>query len=335
MIALLVGSGGVALSCAKSEGIAPQGSVSGGSAGIDGSVAAGAGGQAAGGTGGGTAGAGTGGGATGGSAGSSSGGTSGSSAGGTGGSGTGGTAGSSAGGTAGAGTGGTGGSGTGGAGGSGSCTIKSFDFASCTGGFTHGGANDDWACGVPTSGPGADHDGNGQLWGTHLSGNASTCENASLESPTIDLSAYSGQAIRLRFWHWHAFRVCNPGVFGCAIVCPLDNSQYSGGLVEVYDGSQWHKVTPTVGYNGTKINCYSNDPDAGPTCQPCDIDGQTGFGTATNGSWQYAEADISSYAVAGFKVRFHFASYDTEFLCHPNSAGWYIDDVLIAPVNCP
>ncbi len=333
----------------------PNGEGSGGNAGVDGSVSGGAAGTGAGGKGGSSAGgaAGSSAGGAGASGGKSAGGAGGGSAGGTGGSGAGGssaggsgtggsgtggsgTGGSGTGGsgTGGSGTGGsgTGGSGTGGSGGSGGCAIKSFDFASCTGGFTHGGTNDDWSCGVPSSGPNGDHDGGGQLWATNLSGKANTCEDSYLESPTIDLSAYAGQAIRLRFWHWHAFRAC---ASGCGFICTLANSQESGGLIQVFDGAQWQTVTPTAGYNGKKLDCYSNDPDAGPTCSPCDIDGNKGFDTGTDGSWQYAEADISSYTVSGFKVRFVFASYASDFLCFPNSAGWYIDDVSIAPVGCP
>jgi hypothetical protein len=39
--------------------------------------------------------------------------------------------------------------------------------------------------------------------------------------------------------------------------------------------------------------------------------------------------------VQNFQFRFHFASYDNEFLCHPNKAGWYIDDVSITKLGCP
>jgi hypothetical protein len=335
----------VASSCAKSQGLVPGGDGNGGNGGnggADASAAGGTSGSTAGGAGGkATGGSGPGGsGAAGGSAGgvggaAGTGGTGGTATGGSGGTATGGSGGTATGGSGGTATGGSGGTATGGSGGTGgSCAIQSFDFTSCAGGWSHSGTNDDWSCGVPSSGPGGDHDGGGQLWATNLSGKANTCEDSYLESPAVDLSAYSGQALRVRFWHWHAFRTCNSGGL-CGLVCTLDKSQYSGGLVEVYDGSQWHKVTPTSGYNGTKIECYSTSADAGPTCQPCAIDGQNGFGTATNGSWQYAEADISSYAVAGFKVRFRFASYDIDPFCHPNTGGWYIDDVSIAPVGCP
>jgi hypothetical protein len=150
----------------------------------------------------------------------------------------------------------------------------------------------------------------------------------------VNLAAYSGQALRLRFWHYYDFRAC-VGTGLCALPCALDKSTYSGGLVEVStNGSTWTKIAPTGGYPGTANDCYYHDPEGGATCSPCSIDGQTGFG-GMSASWELVEMDISSYAVASLQFRFHFASYGVEPLCHPAKPGWYIDDVSIVKLSCP
>ncbi|GMV14763.1 MAG: hypothetical protein HS104_09390 [Polyangiaceae bacterium] len=313
------------------------GSLTGGSAGASGGSSGTGASGGAGGTGGATGGSG---GTTGGSGGATggSGGTTGGTGGATGGSGgtTGGTGGATggSGGTTG-GAGGTGGA-TGGSGGSGGCPITTYPFTGCPTGWTTAGNNNDWQCGVPSVGPpNGDHTGGGQCWGTKLTGNANNCADSTLTSPIQNLSAYNGQALRLRFWHFYEFRACNPSGFLCALPCALDKSTYSGGVVEVStNGSTWTKITPTTGYNGTAIDCYYLDPEAGATCSPCSLDGQVGFGGATAG-WQQVEFDISSYAVSTFQFRFHFASYGAEPLCHPNKPGWYVDDVSIVKLSCP
>lgn len=351
--------GAVALiGCAKGEGVGPSdntgGMLSGGAAGADASIAgnggasgsgasAGAGGVGLGG------GAGSGGipsggaagvgGASGGSSGSGAtgggtGATGGSPTGGTGG--TGATGGSPTGGTGGS-TGGTGGGGTGGgSGGFGGCAVKSYDFTGCGTDFVAAGNSTDWACGNPSSGPGSDHTGSGNAaWGTSLNGNSKNCADSTLTSQEIDLSSYSGQTVRLQFWHWYRFRACDPnGLAGlCGLPCALDPSTYSGGLVEVHDGSSWKKVTPTGGYSNTAIDCYYVNSDGGTTCSPCALDGQKGF-AGTSGGWLPVEIDVSSYTHSKFRLRFHFASYSSD-PCHPATPGWYIDDVRIAKMTCP
>ena len=182
--------------------------------------------------------------------------------------------------------------------------------------------------------PNGDHTGGGKCWGTKLTGNATNCQDSTLTSPVVNLSADSGKALRLRFWHYYDFRACVPGSL-CGFVCALEKSTYSGGVVEVTtNGSTWTKVAPSGGYNGPAIECYSTDSDGGTTCAPCALDGQSGFGGKAAG-WELVEIDISSYATATFQARFHFASYGTEFLCHPDKPGWYVDDVSIVKLSCP
>ncbi|MCC6665669.1 MAG: hypothetical protein IT375_18080 [Polyangiaceae bacterium] len=328
--------------CAQSEDLGGSG-VAGGAAGsagdasVGGSTTGGAGGSGGAATGGaaGSGGA-VGGGGSGGSTGGS-GGATGGSGGATGGSG--GATGGSGGATGGSGgaTGGTGGSGgatggSGGTGGSAGCPIKTYDFADCTG-WTAAGTKSDWQCGAPSAGPpNGDHTGGGKCWGTKLADNATNCQDSTLTSPVIDLSAASGKQPRLRFWHYYDFRACNPAGL-CGAICALDPSTYSGGIVEVTsNGSTWTKVAPTTG--GAKIECYSTDSDGGTTCTPCALDGQTGYAGKSPG-WQLVEIDLSSYVSSTFQARFHFASYGLEFLCHPDKPGWYIDDVSIVKLTCP
>ena len=222
--------------------------------------------------------------------------------------------------------------GSGGTGGSAGCPIKTYDFADCTG-WTAAGTKSDWQCGAPSAGPpNGDHTGGGKCWGTKLADNATNCQDSTLTSPVIDLSAASGKQPRLRFWHYYDFRACNPAGL-CGAICALDPSTYSGGIVEVTsNGSTWTKVAPTTG--GAKIECYSTDSDGGTTCTPCALDGQTGY-TGKSPGWQLVEIDLSSYVSSTFQARFHFASYGLEFLCHPDKPGWYIDDVSIVKLTCP
>ncbi|MDF2628635.1 MAG: bacillopeptidase-like protein [Symbiobacteriaceae bacterium] len=76
------------------------------------------------------------------------------------------------------------------------------DFEGSTAGWTHGGENDVWEIGTPTSGPGAAHSGS-RLAATNLSGNYPDASESFLMSPPIDLSG-AGPGTSLAFWQWHA-----------------------------------------------------------------------------------------------------------------------------------
>src|SRR4051794_4651907 len=115
----------------------------------------------------------------------------------------------------------------------------SWDFESGVAGFTHqaidgyAGDNswpfDDWQRGTPSgAGPGACHGGT-QCFGTYLTGNYASCERAMLTTPVVDLSACSGTALKLVFWHWFSFWTDAGGPW------------YDGGLVEFSSdgGSTW------------------------------------------------------------------------------------------------
>ena len=222
-----------------------------------------------------------------------------------------------------AGNGGGGGGGAGGSAGSGSgdnCTaIYTEDFSTCSGDFTAGGPYGDWQCGVPSGGdgPSGDHtSGSGSLWGTNTSGKARECADGSLTSPVVDLSAYAGQTVYLRFWHWHAFIECT-----CFCIGPTTTA---GGIVEVNSGSGWTQIDPVGGYgpSGGTIDC-EDDACTGT----CAAEGRTGF-TWSGGqrTWERVVYDVSAHASASSQLRFVYGS-GGDYLCTPRNGGWYVDDI--------
>ena len=75
------------------------------------------------------------------------------------------------------------------------------DFESEPAGWTHGGDNDPWEWGSPTSGPGAAYSGE-KVFATDLDGNYPNNANAWLLMPPIDLTETDEGAV-LRFMHWY------------------------------------------------------------------------------------------------------------------------------------
>ncbi len=74
------------------------------------------------------------------------------------------------------------------------------NFNAGDGGYTVSGPNASWAWGTVTSGPGAAHSGL-SAWATNLAGDYANSADAYLSSPEINLSAHSGQALFLSWWH--------------------------------------------------------------------------------------------------------------------------------------
>jgi hypothetical protein len=77
--------------------------------------------------------------------------------------------------------------------------IFSEDFESGAAGWTHGGANDSWELGAPTTGPGAAHSGT-NVYATGLASDYLLEANAYLRSPEISLVGVS--SARLHFWEY-------------------------------------------------------------------------------------------------------------------------------------
>ena len=75
------------------------------------------------------------------------------------------------------------------------------NFDTDNGGFVASGSNSTWAWGAPTSGPGAPYSAP-NVWATNLAGNYNNSEESYITSPVIDLSAHTGLAPVLSFYHW-------------------------------------------------------------------------------------------------------------------------------------
>jgi len=83
-----------------------------------------------------------------------------------------------------------------------------FDFETSAGGFTHGGALDEWEWGVPESGPSRAASGE-RLWGLDLDGDYEPRARPFLESPPIDLRGAGSLALELEHWFSTEF-CCDP-----------------------------------------------------------------------------------------------------------------------------
>ncbi len=124
----------------------------------------------------------------------------------------------------------------------------SSDFEADGGGLSHGGTNDVWAWGVPTSGPGAAHSGT-RLWATNLSGSYPNNMNAYLALPSFTAGANSV----LTFWHWFSSESCcdrgyvevsaHGGAFAALTAQGRTSSYYNGSLTswsqQVFDLSSY------------------------------------------------------------------------------------------------
>lgn len=95
--------------------------------------------------------------------------------------------------------------------------LFSEDFEGNAAGWTHGGNEDNWQRGVPTTGPGAANSGT-QVYATGLAENLRPYTDSWLRSPAIDLAGASSAT--LRFAEWRALDA-NPA-FHVAIVNVLD-----------------------------------------------------------------------------------------------------------------
>ena len=210
-----------------------------------------------------------------------------------------------------------------------------FDFEGGAAGWTHAvmdGASapgwplDEWAVGTATSGPGSCHGGTG-CWATRLDANYTSCERAALQSPPIDLSACSGETVRLAFFSWHDFWTGTVS----------SHTWFDGGVVEVSgDGTSWSAVTPSPAYPGT----IAINPSIG-SAQCVNPNGfhvhnQPGL-VGTGGSWQQITIALpASVVTSTFRVRFaygsgvSFQSTDPEVDRTHTRPGWYLDDVTFS-----
>jgi PKD repeat protein len=120
-------------------------------------------------------------------------------------------------------------------------TFFNDDLEGGIGGWTHGGSQDEWELGTPSSGPGGANSGV-NAWSTDLNSSYNNGTDAWLMSPSISLP----KASELRFWHYFD-----------------SESYYDGGIVEVStdNGASFSRIAPTGRYPYTGIrfggNAYS------------------------------------------------------------------------------
>ena len=110
-------------------------------------------------------------------------------------------------------------------------TVFSTDFDTDNGGFTVSGTTT-WAWGAPTSGPGAPYS-VPNVWATNLTGNYNNSESGWITSPVIDLSAHTGLAPTISFWHWN----------------DIESTSFDWGVLEVSKdgGTTWTDVSGKIG----------------------------------------------------------------------------------------
>lgn len=179
-------------------------------------------------------------------------------------------------------------------------TIFSSDFETDNGGFTENPSTSVWDWGAIGAGPPVS--GHGNVWATNLSGTYGSCQDASLTSPTIDLSACGGVTMTLTFETWYEYEK-----FGLVY--------YDGFLVEMWNGSTWTRIAPVGGWDHT-ISIYG--------CSGIYVEGEDGFAHTSSG-WvtKTFTVTLTSYP-ATFKFRFvHGSDVDG----HYNGA--FIDNVRL------
>ena len=212
-----------------------------------------------------------------------------------------------------------------------------FDFEAGPSGWTHdlmpeiAGTSvdwrfDDWAHGTATEvGPAACHGGTG-CWATRLDNNYIACQRAYLMSPPIDLSACAGEELQLTFHHAYDFWT---GEWN-------EDTWFDGGLLELgTDGETW-TTPPGLALPGTIA--INPDKDVYECIEPNDfyLHGRPGY-VGANSGWEPVEVAIPADLVtAGLLIRFAYSSgvsleSITQNANNFANAGWYIDDLAIAP----
>ena len=175
--------------------------------------------------------------------------------------------------------------------------VFSDDMESVASGWTHGGVNDKWELGSPTSGPGFSSSGS-NAWATNLDGNyGSDYLDIWLASPSINLNGIS--SAKLAFQHYYK-----------------TESYYDGGIVEISTdgGVFWTQITPEDGYPEDRLS--SGNP----------LGSMPAYSGYSGAGWHPAVFDISRYdGYSNINIRFRFG---TDYSIH-DYPGWYIDDVVI------
>ncbi|HWI52309.1 MAG TPA: S8 family serine peptidase, partial [Symbiobacteriaceae bacterium] len=188
------------------------------------------------------------------------------------------------------------------------------DFESQPVGWSHGGNNDPWQWGVPTSGPNAAHSGN-KVYATNLTGTYADNTNAYLATPPIDLTAATG-GVKLEWYEWYELEQnydyadvwVRDAAGGVTTVLSRTGSNTSWQLKSI-DLTPWIGQTVTVLFNlRTDISIvragwYLDDvaltePDSIPPAPPANLSGTATTDGLVNLSWNAnTEPDLVHYRV--------------------------------------
>ncbi|MDF2698437.1 MAG: hypothetical protein K0S65_6821 [Labilithrix sp.] len=175
---------------------------------------------------------------------------------------------------------------------------------------------DPWTRGTSTTMPCPD----GKCWGSELAQNYAQCQRGELISPQIDLSACSGEKVKLVFRHAYAFWMNGP-------------TWFDGGIVELSkdDGATWQ--VPSATYPGTLKIRSSLGLNACVLPDQFHVDAKTGFTGAQTAPSAFEIEVPAGYLTTKLRVRFSQASGISSGSGegrNGTAAGWRIDDVHFA-----
>ncbi len=163
------------------------------------------------------------------------------------------------------------------------------DLEGWNGGLVATPSTNGWEWGAPSGSgnPGAHSP--TRVWATNLEGDYVDDADWYLDL-SLTLPASSP---RLSFWHWYYF----------------ESGNWDGGNVSLStnNGSSWTLLTPDGGYPSADVSALDQPGYAG-----------------SSGAWVAAGFDLSAWAGAAVKLRWHFASDGSQ-----TELGWYLDDLQV------
>jgi subtilisin-like proprotein convertase family protein len=179
-------------------------------------------------------------------------------------------------------------------------TLYSSDFEADDGGFTHGGAADEWQWGTPTAAPITTANSGSKVWKTDLDGTYDGDSNQDLFSPIIDLTAY-GPGSKVLFTWFMKYQ--------------MENATFDQAFVEVQEIGGAGLTKRVWEWQGATMSTTEGNP---PEMLPI------------TAGWARHQALISEFAGKLIRLRFHLSG-DPSF----NFAGLAIDDVSVGASTPP
>ena len=211
-----------------------------------------------------------------------------------------------------------------------SLTKASWDFESGDQGWTHNTSDgatsnqtwpfDPWTRGVDDDGlPCPD----GTCWGGELTENYAQCSRGELVSPTVDLTACTGQSVSLQFAQ--AFDFWTGSYSGA--------TYFDGGIVELSSDNGVTWSVPAGTYPGNLKILKAQTSDYACVTMPYHADGKPGFTGTQEAAATFSVVVPVAMITNNVKIRFSTAagvsSQEADFARAGTGAGWRIDDVKI------